>query len=688
LTDTQSGESLNLTNGKGNNWSPCWSPDGVKIAFYSDRSGIPQLWLYDTRGKTSRKISGVGVRPSGGDTPRWTDNGAKILTRVLPEGESTQQANAILNEAPTERTRITKYPDSVVTLYRANDGQERAAEPPGMSQVTQNVFTRSQRADLALIDIRSGAAERIVRGLNPAWYEVSPDGSVLAFAHAKGQVGANNYRNLFDLTLVGLGASRTTRTVVSNIPSSIDTLLASFSPDGKWISYIVLPADAPADCLLINVSDGSARKAVALPHPDFTNQYHAPRWERDSKILYFVVNNREIWRVPIELGVAERVASLLEQIVTAIVAPTTNTANECWLPEHERSIVVQTVDSSGRGAFLNINLATGVVTSLLTGERVFGGNWSLLVGSPDGTRIVYASEDAEHPVELWSADSAFRHAKQLSHLNPHLGNYVYGRGQIVEWLSADGELLKGALLFPAGYQPGHKYPLVVFVYPGNEGSQVAYRFGLFGFAPYLNMQLLATRGYAVLYPDCPVHPGTIMQDVAKAVLPGVNKVIELGVADPERLGVMGASLGGYGTLSLIVQTQRFKAALMHAGLGNLISSYGEMGEDGSSYLVGVWEDNRRTQLGTPWMAREKYIENSPVFYLDRVDTPLLILHGSKDCAVEPFLGEEVFVDLRRLGKTVVYARYEGEGHEIEGYHNQLDFVERMIGWFDKYLKTN
>jgi dipeptidyl aminopeptidase/acylaminoacyl peptidase len=278
--------------------------------------------------------------------------------------------------------------------------------------------------------------------------------------------------------------------------------------------------------------------------------------------------------------------------------------------------------------------------------------------------------------------------KRISQLNPQLGNYVFGRSRILEWLSTDGELLRGALLLPAGYQQDRKYPLVVFVYPGNSGSETAYRFGLFGFAPYYNMQLLATRGYAVLYPDCPVHPGTIMQDVANAVLPGINRVIEIGIADPKRVGVMGASLGGYGALSLIVQSQRFKAAIMHSGLGNLTSGYGEMSEDGSAYLVGVLEENRRTQLGTPWTARERYIENSPVFYLDRVETPLLIMHGSKDFAVEPFLSEEIFVDLRRLGKPVVYVKYEGEGHGIERYHNQIDFVERVIDWFDKYLRKD
>jgi dipeptidyl aminopeptidase/acylaminoacyl peptidase len=688
LTDLRSGISRSLTNGKDNNWAPSWAPDGKRIAFYSDRSGSPNLWLYDAGTGESRQVSSVIVRPSSNDVPKWADNGTKILTKILPEGESLRQAFALLMPSPNEVSRLTKHPDSTATVYRADTPRAQTGTHPSASGITQNVFTRSNRADLAFVDVQTGTTEIVARGFNPSWYELSADGSVLALAHAKGQLGADNYRNLHDLVLIGVGRNKTTRTVASNIQSTLDTLLASFSPDGRWVSYISLPTDGPADCVLVNVLDGSSREAAKDPHPDFTNQYRAPRWDAKSRTLYFVVNSREIWKVPLERNTAEQVATLQTRTITAVVPSITNGSDEYWSPDQGQSMLVQGISYSGRGEFLKVNLGTGSVTLLNTGERALGGNWSLAVGSLDGTRVIFASEDAMHPVDLWSSDRELQHVKRISQLNPQLGNYVFGRSRILEWLSTDGELLRGALLLPAGYQQDRKYPLVVFVYPGNSGSETAYRFGLFGFAPYYNMQLLATRGYAVLYPDCPVHPGTIMQDVANAVLPGINRVIEIGIADPKRVGVMGASLGGYGALSLIVQSQRFKAAIMHSGLGNLTSGYGEMSEDGSAYLVGVLEENRRTQLGTPWTARERYIENSPVFYLDRVETPLLIMHGSKDFAVEPFLSEEIFVDLRRLGKPVVYVKYEGEGHGIERYHNQIDFVERVIDWFDKYLRKD
>ena len=175
-----------------------------------------------------------------------------------------------------------------------------------------------------------------------------------------------------------------------------------------------------------------------------------------------------------------------------------------------------------------------------------------------------------------------------------------------------------------------------------------------------------------------------MTDLGKSILPGVDKLIELGIADPDRLGVMGHSYGGYGVLSLLVHTQRFKAAVTLApGYVDRITHYGNLWSDGSS----IYTIQLEAELGgTPWERREKYIENSPIFYLDKVQTPLLIIQGTRDPAAPELTSDGLFVGLRRLGKKVEYAKYEGEGHVIQGYANQVDYLNRIIAWFDKYLK--
>ena len=209
------------------------------------------------------------------------------------------------------------------------------------------------------------------------------------------------------------------------------------------------------------------------------------------------------------------------------------------------------------------------------------------------------------------------------------------------------------------------------------------RYGGTGIDQY-NMQLLSSRGYAVLLPDTPLAVGTPMQDLAKTVLPAVDKTIEMGVADPDRLGVMGASYGGYSTLALLVQTARFKAAVMDVGFGNLSSMYGVMLKNGMAFGVGWSEEGQGRMGGPPWQFTERYIQNSPVFFLNKIETPLLISQGGMD--ISPFQADEIFVGLRRLGKKVIYVRYENEGHGIEHYGNRIDYWNRILGWFESHLR--
>ena len=302
--------------------------------------------------------------------------------------------------------------------------------------------------------------------------------------------------------------------------------------------------------------------------------------------------------------------------------------------------------------------------------------------------LVYFSEDAQHEPNLWASDPSFRAPRQLTHLNPQFDKYRMGEPLLISWLNNDGQTLNGALLLPAGFRKGIRYPLLVWVYGGESLSNHFNQFGFEGSGAF-NMQLFATRGFAVLFPDAPLHLGTTMADLGKAVLPGVNKAIEIGIADPERLGLMGHSFGGYCTLALIVQTRRFKAAVEADGMGDLFGLYGEMSKSGTAYGASVVEHGQVLMGGTPWEFRDRYAENSPIFYLDRIETPLLLVHGSEDIAVAPFLGDEVFVGLRRLGKHAVYAKYVGEDHSPLhwSYANQFDFCNRVMAWFEKYLNN-
>jgi dipeptidyl aminopeptidase/acylaminoacyl peptidase len=215
-------------------------------------------------------------------------------------------------------------------------------------------------------------------------------------------------------------------------------------------------------------------------------------------------------------------------------------------------------------------------------------------------------------------------------------------------------------------------------------SERVFEYGLIG-AGVNNMQMLATRGFAVLAPDTKIDTKDQMRDLARVLLPAVDQVVAEGIADSTRVGIIGHSWGGYTVISLLVQSSKFRAAVMRGGFSNIVADYGVMVANGSARSQNL---NEYEYGGTLWEQRQRYIDNSPVFLLDRVTTPLLIIHGGAETTVPVNFADEVFVDLRRLGRDVEYARYEGENHGETAwtYPNQRDYVLRIMQWFESLLK--
>jgi dipeptidyl aminopeptidase/acylaminoacyl peptidase len=212
-------------------------------------------------------------------------------------------------------------------------------------------------------------------------------------------------------------------------------------------------------------------------------------------------------------------------------------------------------------------------------------------------------------------------------------------------------------------------------------------FGLGFGVPTENMQLLATRGIAVLKPDLPLAGGNPMHEIAAAIRAAADRAVALGYGDSTRIGIMGQSYGGYSTLAAIVSSSTYAAAVERAGAANLTSMYGSFDDGGRNFGLGWLEEGQGAMGGTLWQQRERYIENSPLFYLDRVQTPLLIIHGTSDPTTPLSETGQVFVGLRRLGQIVEYARYAGEGHWEGDWNaaNQIDYWERLVRWFETYL---
>jgi len=678
------GEERNLTAGKGNNWLPTWSPDASYLAFLSDRdnSGGARVWVWDTTKGDLRKISGMDLKT---EDLEWTpDSGKLILTTAPQKTNAEKDAKTTVSEAPNTKSDVEKAADSTVTLYRSAPALASGQAVPKADPWDLNWALR----DLTLIDVKTGTMVTVVRGQGIAAYRLSPDGSHIAYTIPKRFEKPGSQQVLFDIALVDV-TNRQNRIIATDIRLDDDGAGFSWSPDSTRLAFRTGGMEERSyDCYVVSMQDGVVRNLSAPQRPQLPSRDKSatPLWDRDGDHLYFV-RDGALWRGSAAQMKAERFAEIPDRQITQLVAQSPDTLGTS--SSGKAAMVMTYDDATKRDGFYEIGLTRGESTKLLETGQCFRCmlNVRSVALSRDGQYALYFAEDAQHPSDLWISDLTFKAPRRLTYLGAQFDKYDLGEVRLIRWLSDDGEALQGALLLPAGYQQGKRYPLIVYVYGGAFLSNRLNRFGLASLGP-LNMQLFATRGFAVLLPDTPLHLGTAMFDLAKTVLPGVNKAVEMGIVDGDRLGVMGHSFGGYSTLSLIVETNRFKAAMDVDGEGDAVGFYGEMDKDGAAYGIPIEEEGQGLMGGTPWDRRDKYIENSPIFYLDRVATPLLIVQGTEDTAVAPFLADEVFVGLRRLGKEVEYAKYEGERHSPAqewSYANQVDFCNRMIAWFEKYL---
>ncbi len=695
VVNVKTGAQREVTRGWGNSWLPTWSPDGRSLAFVSDHSTgkaarQARLCIWERGSDRLRVVSPLPVR---GTEILWSRDSRRVLVPLLPDGTTPEAYAAAAQAAPTGARPEAMQPGATVTVYRSLTDTTAttaagAAAPGGGGGWRLNALP----TDLAWLSIATGAVARVVHGVEVHHVQQSPDGTHLAYTVAKRFEQAGSQQILWDLIVLDTAGRKV---VATDIRLNYDGAQFTWAPDGQHLMYRTSGMLASGDAYLVGL-DGTAPRLISpAPHAKFSEFFASgPLWDARGQSAYFI-DHASLWRVspagtpPVELAkLGDHDGTLLAQQEHLL-----------WSPDGGASTIVLTRQKhTGRSGFARIDLANGTVTQLLEEDKYYGGygptdGFGL---AHDGQQLVFPVQDAGHSPDLYvwnpaarSDDHADLHAmRRLTTINPELDRYATGERRLIDWRTIDGDTVRGVLLLPAGYQAGTRYPLITKVYGGSTPSEhEANRFGVQSPAVD-NLQLLATRGYAVLLPDIPLkRPGEVTVDLLKVVLPAVDKVVELGIADPARLGLTGHSFGGYNTIALLTETTRFRAAMMSAGQADPVAGYGEMAPDGTTYGIAVIEHGQFLINGTPWEQRARYLENAPIYHLDRVQTPLLIVHGGGDRAVAPWLADEVFVGLRRLGKEVVYAKYAGEDHHQASwsYANQVDYWTRTIDWFDTHI---
>jgi dipeptidyl aminopeptidase/acylaminoacyl peptidase len=604
------------------------------------------VWIVTPAGNDARQVT-YGER--GESQPQWSPDG-KYISFVAARGAATgddaprgqiwlmRRDGGEAWQLTSARDGVNGYswsPNGKQIAFLVTDSVSREQEAKIRRRDDPKVFEEDFRmTHIWVIDVDTKGATEVVHEAYtisgaPSW---SPDGTKLAYSASPTPMVRDERRDAF---VVDVASKRVEKISTA---SDVETV-PQWSPDGTTLAFTVTPQEwkgnadgimsrtlRNARLTLYNVGSRTTKDAGSASFDVSAGQ---PRWSADGKHVFFTASDRVY-------------SSIYDYDVAA------NTYRK-----RTNEQLIQSISMSKDGS-----------------------KAALLIDSPSW------------PTEVYFSDAQTMTPKRLTNTNPWLADVALGQAEVIQWKSKDGWPVEGVLLKPVGYQPGQRVPLLVSVHGGPTGAHNNGFKG--GTSPG---QTYAGRGWAVLYPNprgstgygekfmrgnVPDWGGGDYRDI----MTGVDDVIRRGIADSTKTAVEGWSYGGYMTAWIVSQTGRFKAAMMGAGLSELISMYGTTDIPG---YIGTFFNGVPAFNGSVVNPSLKfYLERSAISYSDKVTTPLLILHGGNDERVPIGQPMEYFRALKDRGKTVQLVFYPREGHGLAEYYHQIDRMRREYEWIVKY----
>lgn len=561
------------------------------------------------------------------------------------------------------------------TTSKKSDNRPRWS-PDGKSLAF--LSSRSEKTQIYLLHMRGGEAESLTQGeISIRSFEWSPDGNKIAFlaTEPKTEEEEKKEKDKDDARVVDRD-DRHARLWILDVESREVRQLTH----GEWriseytwapkAGRLIISAtdnlqpELQTNCIYsVQLSDSSIRK-ITTPARPYGNLKISP----DGRTIAYVgtpmdgPDAHDLFLLPISGGKAKNLTSVtIDRPISSYT----------W--RNDDNLLAQ-VTTGFTNAFFSIKL-DGKVEKLKPFEVHPMGSFTA------GRKLLaFVGQTAIKAPELWISTRSGR-AEQVTHFNSDWDTASVLQPEIFHYPSFDGTEIEAALLKPADYKEGTRVPLVVLVHGGPTGRW-SDSFQAWG-------QLLAARGFAVLYPNIRGsvgygHAFVIMnrQDWGggdfKDVMAGVDFMIDQGIADPERLGIGGWSYGGYMAAWAVTQTDRFKASVSGAPMTDLAFEYGS--ETSSINPYDTWF------LGTPYENLDLFVERSPMTHVKNARTPTLILCGEND-VIDPIEQcQQFFRGLKRYGVETEFVIYPREGHGIREEKHQIDLLNRMIDWFEKYLK--
>lgn len=623
--------------------SPSVSPDGKRVVYTvneavmgADKSEfVTQIWMSTLDGAQHLQLT-FGDRSS--TNPKWSPDGSMIA--FTSNRKDNRNQLFVLRMSGGEADQITDGKGAVGNFEWAPDGKSIAflVTDPKSEDEEKNDRGRNdfrfidenvKYARLYVTSLEKDAeGKRVPRKLtndnrHVGGFDWSPDGTRIIYSHVKTAI-ADDWPSA-DVAIVDVASGRsapfaTTAAAETN---------PSFSPDGKWIALV----------------------ASELP----------VRWAQSNRIQIFPA-----------AGGTPRVMPLSYDGQPNIVG---------WTPD---STKIMFTESKHTGTALNeVNVAAGTIREVDYQNAVISG--VTITASGTGFHIAFVQQTSSAPPEVYAGQVGSGSVRQITNANAEHAKLPVGKTEVIKWKSKDGREIEGLLTYPVGYVAGTKVPMILNIHGGPAGVfQQTYPGGR-GSYP---LATLAAKGFAILRPN-PRGSSGYGTEFRRAnikdwgfgdyddLMTGVDHVIAMGVADPDRLGVMGWSYGGYMTSMIITKTNRFKAASAGAPVTNMMSFNGTA--DIPSFLPDYFEAEF-------WDNPAIYSKHSAMFNIKNAKTPTLIQHGENDLRVPISQGYELYTALKRQGVPTRMIVFPRQPHGIQEPKLQIATMQSNIDWFEKYLK--
>ena len=462
---------------------------------------------------------------------------------------------------------------------------------------------------------------------------------------------------------------------------------AQISPGGKYLLYF---NDDDRNYYSFRVADGktfnlTAKLGVSLVDetwdtPDEPRPYGPGGWT-DGDAAVLVYDRYDIWEIAPDGSKARMATNGMGRREKLVFRWARLDPENPFVPARGPLVLLTTNETTRTSGFYRADLAapTADPAKVVMPDKLVLG----LQKAKSAEVYVHTEQRFDEFPDLWVSGPDFAAARKVSAANPQQAGYNWGRAELIDYTNGDGQVLPAVLIKPEDFDASKKYPLMVYIY---ETEAV----GLNRYYPpspgtNINFTRYASNGYVVLSPDIVYEVGYPGPSSLKCVVPAVQKVLAMGFIDPKRIGIQGHSWGGYEISYMITQTDLFAAVEAGASVVNMTSAYGGI-RWGTGMSRAFQYEKTQSRIGAPlWTGALQFIENSPLFWAERVRTPYLTIHNDEDDAVPWYQGIEFFSALRRLGKEAYMFNFNGEKHGLRERDNQKYWTVHLDEFFDHFL---